>query len=239
MYIIVGNFGNQSIALIQWAIEQKLKSIYVVSVETGWGSKKWQKRVGEAENYAKNHGFTVKRLQAQPTFSDLVHERRIFPSQKFQWCVTFLKGLPLNEWLDKIDPSCQTTILLGKRRLDSRANVDLPEFLEASEHFGQRKVWYPLVNCSDRKFINLIRRSGFSLLTHRSLECEPCIHSRGNDLSRLDPSNITKTKNLENELNVTMFNQDIETMVADAKLNRVSIKEMFTMGCGSPFGCGE
>lgn len=239
MFIIIGNFGNPTIALLQWAIEQKLNPTYVVSVATGWASEEWQKRVQEAENYAKNNGFSIERLQAQPAFSELVHERKHFPSQKFQWCATFLKGLPINDWLDKIDPRCQTTILLGKRRLDTRAYADLPEFLEASEHFGQRKVWHPLVNCSDQEFIDLIRRSGFSLLTHRSLECDPCIHSRGNDLNRLSSTSIIKTKNLEKELNITMFTKDIETMVTDAKLNETSLKDMFTMGCGSPFGCGE
>lgn len=239
MYIVFGNYGNQTLALIQWLISAQLADVTVVSVDTGWADETWLKHVVQVENYARQQGFKVERLRAEPNFADLMRERGQFPSQKFQWCASFLKGLPFIEWLDKVDPRNETCILLGKRRLDSRANIDLPERISKSEHYGEREVWHPLFDCPDEKFIKLIAATGFSLLSHRSLECDPCVNSRDDDFLRLCATTVAKTEKLEHELGKNLFSKPISDMVKNAKPCAANSTDKFNMGCGSPFVCGE
>ncbi len=244
MFCIIGNFGDPTIALIEWLRQWLLKQesmqpVTVLSVDTGWADACWQARVEKAEAYAKSCGFSVVRLQAQPSFPALAVERSQFSSQKFSWCSTYLKALPINEGLDNWDPEGEATVVLGKRRAASRINANLPEFIEESEHFNQRKVWYPLWDCDTQTFNELISRAGFPILNHRSLECEPCIYSNDADFARMSPASIEKTHLLENKLQCTMFNENIETMVANAKLKKVNITDMPIIGCAASFVCGE
>lgn len=239
MYIIFGNYGNQTLAVIQWAINAQLNNVTVVSVATGWADTAWLNHVTRVENYIQQQAFNVVQLQAEPDFPDLMRERGQFPSQKFQWCASFLKGLPLIEWLDKVDPRNEACIILGKRRLDSRANVDLAERVPNSEHYGEREVWYPLFDCSNEKFTKLIAATGFSLLSHRSLECDPCVNSRDDDFLRLTKETILKTETLEQELGKNLFSKPISDMVKNAKPCATNSSDKFNMGCGSPFVCGE
>lgn len=239
MHIIFGNFGRQTLAVIQWAYEQQLTPVSVVSVATGWAADEWQLHVEKAEQYVKQLGFSALRLSSQPAFSELIRERGQFPSRKFQWCAGFLKGLVFNEWLDTIDPRGQALILLGKRRLDSRAYRNLSEFIESSEHFGARKVWHPLIHHGEKEFADLLARAGFSGLDHRSLECDPCIHNQASDFKRMTAKTIARTAQLEQELGQTMFRLGIATMVHHADPVEKDTKDMFNMGCGSPFACGE
>lgn len=240
-YVLVGNFGNESIALMQWIIEAKLaeKSVFV-SIDTGWACDSWLERVEQAERYATQHSLKPVRLQAPASMQQLVRDRKAFPNKKFQWCTSLLKGITLNAWLDEIDPLCESIIMLGKRGLENA----IPEFIEQSEHYQQRKVWHPLTHHTVQMQSDLIHRAGFKVLTHRSLECDPCIHSQSVDLARLSAMNIAQTASLEQEIEQTMFAFNIIDTVKDAQQNEISITQIeFTksidMGCGSPWGCGE
>ena len=72
-------------------------------------------------------------------------------------------------------------ILLGKYRAKSPALITLPEFIEESEHYGERKVWHPLYDHTQEEIVSLVQRSGLSLLHHRSLECDPCVNNTDAD----------------------------------------------------------
>jgi 3'-phosphoadenosine 5'-phosphosulfate sulfotransferase (PAPS reductase)/FAD synthetase len=153
MYVIHGNYGNHTVALMQWALEQNLSNVFVVSIETGWAASIWAKRVEEGEGLARSYGFNPVRLASSADFISLVKDRKEFPSQKFQWCSSFLKGLTLLEWLDKHDPNGEAIIIYGKRREDSRLNLHLQEYIEASAHHNDRKVWYPLYQREHYQFL--------------------------------------------------------------------------------------
>ena len=242
MNIIFGNFGNQTIALIQYAHEQAFNDVYVISVDTGWAAETWQSRVEQGEALARQYGFKVVRLSSKASFADLVRDRQQFPSKKFQWCAGFLKGLPLLDWLDQHDSACEATIILGKRRADSRANAKLTEFIDESEHYGERRVWHPLYKYDDSEFAALIERAGFEVLEHRSLECDPCIHNTSSDFRRMSDSDIKRLRNLEVEVHKLMFREPIDGMVGNAHYyasEDENKEEQFYMGCGSPFACGE
>jgi hypothetical protein len=250
MSILFGNYGNNTIALIQWAYENKLAGVCVVHVETGWTAQEWAEQVQRGQALAHNYGFTPITLTARATFQQLVLDRGRFPSRKFQWCAGFLKGLPFLEWLDENDAAATATILLGSRRADSRARLQLPEFIESSEHFGERRVWYPLVYHDDSTRNALIQRAGFKVLPHRSLECDPCIHSQLNDLQRLSPDTCQRVARLEEQIQQPFFDpetvggmRNMEQAVAWAKqqlpvTDTLSL-EQFDLGCGAFFACGE
>jgi hypothetical protein len=250
MNILFGNYGNNTIALLQWAHENQLAAVYAVHIETGWAAIEWAERVQQGQALARNYGFIPITLQAPATFQQLVLDRGRFPNRKFQWCAGFLKALPLLEWLDEVDASAIATILLGSRRADSRARIQLPEFIESSKHFGERRVWHPLFEQDDLTRNALIHRAGFAVLSHRSLECDPCIHSQIGDLQRLSIDTWQRTAHLEKQVQQPFFApetfggaQNIEQAVVWAKpqpqLTDKHSLEKFDLGCGAFFACGE
>lgn len=239
--IIFGNYGNPTIALIQWAFEQSLSHVYVVSINTGWHASDWFQHVEAVETYAKQLGFQVNRLKAQPNFSDLVRERQQFPSLQFQWCAGFLKGLPFLDWLDQHDLDGQAMILLGKTK-----SVQQPivlEKLENSEHYGGRTVWQPFYQLDYTDLMSYVERAGFDFLPDRSQECWPCIHSRPVDLLKLSTSDIQKVASVEQELKQSFFEipiaLELEKVKNKSNTNDLDQLDVQYQGCGSPFACGE
>lgn len=250
MHVIIANYGNESVALIQWAFEQALNNVHIVSVETGWAAPEWPERVEAAHAWIKSLGFNVHRLTPDFSFQSLVADRGQFPSTKFQWCASFLKALPLLDWLDQHDSSCEATILLASRREMARRFAHLEEFISSSEHYGERRVWHPLYLCTQSERDKLIQKTPLSLLSHRSLECDPCVNSDTHDLARMSIYTIIRLAELENTIGQPMYhipnlfpNSDIKEVVEWAKKQidslSPSLKTLpFDMGCGAPYGCG-
>lgn len=251
MFVIISNYGNESIALIQWAHDQKLKNVTVVNVDTGWSAPCWPAHVQHCKDWVGALGMSPVTLQPKVDFETLMHTQKSFPSRKFSWCANFLKALPLLEWLDStsVDPLAEATILLARRRASSRVNYDLPEWIEEEEKLGDRKVWHPLYLHDNDSRDDLIHKANFEVMPHRSLECDPCINSNLNDVLRMDLSVIQRTAKLENELNAklleTVIYQDqenlfkaIQKLEKSPKLNSFEPTELFDMGCGNAFGCG-
>jgi len=50
-HFIFASYGNDSIALIQWAYEKQLKNVAVIHSDTGWASPTWEERVTKAEQW--------------------------------------------------------------------------------------------------------------------------------------------------------------------------------------------
>jgi len=159
MNIIFGNFGAGTIALIQWAYENKLPDVLVVSIETSWADEAWADTVEKCESYSRSCGFNVERIKPPESFSEYVLERKSFPNYKFQTCAIHLKGLTFLSYLNKKDPECKATILLGRRRVDSQLSADLPETVESSSHYGERKLWHPLYTHGEKGFLELIDKT--------------------------------------------------------------------------------
>jgi len=240
MFVIFGNYGNGTIALIQWmskSFEKKqsetlrsVSRIRVVSIDTGWAAEGWIDHVNKCEEFARSSGFKVERIKAPLSFAELVKDRKAFPSQKFQWCPTLLKGMPLLDYLDNIDPNCEATIILGKRQVDSRASFELPEFIEASDFFNGRKIWHPLYKHTDQDFEKLIKETGIKKLESRSLECNPCINSSANDFQNMNEKDIKKMQKLEKEVGEVMLPKKL----GDPK----HPYDLFARGCGDTYCCG-
>ena len=246
MNIIFGNYGDGTIALIQWAHENALQEVVVCHIDTGFASTsdEWQHQLKKGIALAQSYGFETKVLPAVMTWPELVLKRKTFPSAQFQWCAGWLKGMAFLEYLDEIDVSCLGTILLPKHVTHVRGDVVLQEWESHSPHFGDRRVWQPLYNLSSDYFYELIRRAGFSPLYHRSLECTPCIHSTPADLSRLTLGDQNRVAVLEHSLKQSLFvvdgAQGITAVVEWAQNQPLKHdKSDYHLGCGTPFACGE
>jgi hypothetical protein len=250
-YILICNYGNDSIALIQWMKEANLHhASTLISVDTGWAAPTWHLRTQEVRAWAKHQGFKTFHLKSKTTFPDLMRHRGNFPTPQLQWCAGFLKGLPITEWLESPegDPYGQATIVLAHRRHQSPKRADIHEYIESSEHYLGRTVWHPLLACSETERNRLIQKTPFDVLPHRALECDPCVNSDPNDWLRMDLKTLIATSMLEHALEAPLFPyaapiQDLKTAVealkhAGATWMPDSSMDRFDMGCGSPYGCG-
>jgi 3'-phosphoadenosine 5'-phosphosulfate sulfotransferase (PAPS reductase)/FAD synthetase len=206
-YALSSSYGNDSIAMIQWAREADLENVAVVFVDTGWSAPGWLDRVSRMESWVRSIGFHAAHIKPEIQFEELMEIKKGFPSQRFQWCSGLLKGIPFLNWIDEIDKDNSTIVMIGKRREESKERAKTPEFVESSVYHGGRRVWHPLYahTASDRD--ELLARAGVDVLLHRSKECSPCINSNKSDLRRLNEWEINRTEALEAKVGKTMFRQ--------------------------------
>lgn len=247
-HVISSSYGNDSMALIQLAHELSLDDVTVVYCNTGWAAPGWEDRVELGEALARGYGFNTVQVTSMG-MSDLVRHKKGWPSAQSQFCTGFLKGLPFLCWIDDVDLDCKSVVLIGKRRAESPARANTPEFIHASEYHGGRKVWHPLYLHSDEDRNSLLIRAGIEILDRRSDECSPCANANRKDLRALGPSDIAKVRALEAETGQPMFRAEqhggargIDQVIHWAKYSPGQYKpgqdDLFDAGCGSPFGCG-
>lgn len=249
MNILFGNYGDGTIALIQWAHENKVQNVTVCHMDTGFAAadESWQQQVQQGIVLAQGYGFNTQSLKSVMTWSELVLKQQDFSSAQSAWCAGWLKGVAFLEWLDEVDSACQATIVLPKQVTRSRGDVVLREWENHSPHFGERRVWQPLYDLADHQFYDLIQRAGFSPLYHRSLECAPCVYSKPADLSRLSQRDQEKVAVLEEILVQPLFApsahggaQGIKAVVEWARSEPHEDEKIeYSLGCGTPFACGE
>nr|MBA3535100.1 phosphoadenosine phosphosulfate reductase family protein [Tatlockia sp.] len=208
--IIIGNFGNHSLAVMQALIERGMQGLHFFYVNTGWAAVRWSERVFACSEYARQHGVKVHELKVQATFSEMVRDRQQFPSPKFQWCASFLKGLTLIDYLDDFDPFCEALIISGKRQQDSRRYSTLQEYDFENDFYQGRTLWYPLCQVSDRRFVQLVKRTGFQFEPQQSLECSPCIHTKPEELDQIDQHSLARLEALEQAIGQTMYQVPIQ-----------------------------
>lgn len=203
-YVIFASYGNDSIALIQWAKEKGLKKVCVVYSDTGWAAEWWQDRVKKGEAWVKNIGFTPVTLNSIG-LEALVKKKKGWPRQGIQFCTQELKIFPALDWLKQNDPEKTAVCMVGVRREESANRANWPEWVDESPNHDGREMWSPLVALKDNERNNLIERSGFDVLPHRSMECFPCINSNREDLRVLakDRNRIEAIELIETEMGFT------------------------------------
>jgi 3'-phosphoadenosine 5'-phosphosulfate sulfotransferase (PAPS reductase)/FAD synthetase len=208
MFAISSSYGNDSVALVQLASDMCLDlfdDVFVVFVDTGWAGEGWLDRVGRLEAWVRSLGFVPVRLKPATQFEDLMVSKKGFPNQQYQWCSLQLKALPFIQWLDKTDPYQRATVVIGKRREESRERKDTPEFVDCSEYHGNRRLWHPLFAHTETDRDALLHRAGVRPLPYRSQECAPCVNANRADLLLLSEAEIQRVEDLENEVGKTMF----------------------------------
>jgi 3'-phosphoadenosine 5'-phosphosulfate sulfotransferase (PAPS reductase)/FAD synthetase len=231
--IIRTNYGDESIALVQWAYEAKWEGVVVVYVSTGWEASCWEARILAGEDHVRRCGYELKHLKPTMGFQDYVRGRGAFPSAKFQWCAGFLKALPFLDWLESWDKKGEAIVLLAKRKSAALAQLNMPEWIESCEYHNERSVWHPLINLETRDRDALLASAGFSPLNHRSLECEPCVNSSASDIKRISAEDKLKLKNFETEMGCSFFT---EPLLRGEEYQHYL--DLFYRGCGNRFGCG-
>jgi 3'-phosphoadenosine 5'-phosphosulfate sulfotransferase (PAPS reductase)/FAD synthetase len=204
MNVIFASYGNDSIALIQWAAENKLPDVTVLYSDTGWAAPDWLARVTSGEQLAQSYGFSVVRTTSEGLLA-LVKRKKGWPRQGLQFCTEELKIKPALAWLDANDPLKEATCLIGVRREESANRAQFPEYVLNSDKHGGREVHAPLVRHTEADRDALLSRAGFTPLPHRSMECYPCVNSNRADLRELakDPDRISLIDVTEQEMGYT------------------------------------
>lgn len=200
-HVIFASYGNDSVALIQWAYEQGLKDVHVAYSDTGWAACYWASRVDIAEHWVRDLGFTPHRIKSEG-MEALVKRKKAWPrggGHRFQWCTAALKIEPASKWLDAHDPDGEAICMVGIRREEGAARSDAPEWVEESDNHGGRNLWSPLVRHTEQMRDDLIRKTPLPVLPHRSKECWPCVNARHEELKHLDPERIDYIEALEQD----------------------------------------
>lgn len=244
MNVISASYGNDSVAMIQWAHETGLADVTVAYCDTGWAAPYWPQRVAQGEALAQSYGFQTVRCKSLG-MAELVRMKKGWPGNGQQFCTMHLKGLPFLQWIDEVDPDCKAFVLIGKRRAESEKRKNTPEFIESSEHHGGRTVWHPLYMHTDEARNALLASAGFEVLPHRSRECSPCVNANRPDFLDLTPGEVERVCELEVEIGKPMFRPKrfgaigIHGVVMWAKQgrDRASIEDE-EHDCASLFGCG-
>jgi 3'-phosphoadenosine 5'-phosphosulfate sulfotransferase (PAPS reductase)/FAD synthetase len=244
MNVISSSAGNDSLAMIQWSIEQKILDVHVVFCDTGWSAPGWMSRVEKVHAYAQANGMQT-HIVKSIGMPDLVRTKKGFPGNAQQFCTAHLKGIPFLEWIDENDKSLEAVVMVGKRRAESEARKDTPEYIYNSDYHGGRTLWHPLFLHTHAERDELIKRSGFDVLPHRSLECNPCVNANRQDFLRLTPGEIERVNDLEVEIGKPMFRPKrfsalgIYGVITWAKegRDRGDFAEEDAQ-CASLFGCG-
>lgn len=248
MNVISSSCGNDSVALIQYAYENKIKNVVVVYIDTKWSSQDWPDRVGLISTWVKQLGFDFITIDSMGMES-LVRMKKAFPSNQYQFCTQHLKGVPFLNWIEALDPQAKARVLIGKRRAESTTRSSIDEFVFDSEYHGGRILWHPLYRYSDKDRDELIKRAGFEVLPHRSQECSPCVNANKGDFLLLKPAQIQRVSDLEVDIGRSMFRPKrfnalgIHGVMTWAKygkkkmrLDPAEVESGF--GCDGHYGCG-
>lgn len=243
MLAISVSYGNDSIAMLQWAHETGQQDVWAVYCDTGWASPSWPQRVERGEALARSYGFQTVQCKSMG-MPALVRMKKGWPGNGQQFCTTWLKGVPFLEWIDEADPTRQAVVAVGKRRVESKERADTPEFIEASEYHGGRTVWHPLYMHTDEDRNALLARAGFDPLPHRSRECNPCVNGNRKTFLGLTPGEVERVSDLEAEVGKPMYRPKrfgvigIHGVMVWAKdgRNRADVNEEAD-GCAGLFGC--
>ncbi|TIW05628.1 MAG: phosphoadenosine phosphosulfate reductase, partial [Mesorhizobium sp.] len=202
-FVIFVSYGNDSVALIQWAHEQELEGVAVVFTDTGWMADGWAERVDRAEAWVRTIGFTPHRTNSIG-FRQLARTKKGFPTQRYQWCSLILKIEPGQRWLEKNDPEKRAICLVGVRREESQDRADFPEWLVKSMNHGGRMMLAPFATWDEERRNDYIRRAGFDVLPNRSRECR-CINSNRKDMRDFTEADWSEIKAIEGEIGKPMY----------------------------------
>ena len=203
MNIIFGSGGNDSVALVQWAIEKGLQDLHVAYSNTGWAADFWAERLDKFRALVESNGGTYHEIPSEGMV-ELVKRKKMWPQNGKAFCSFELKIKPAMEWLETIDPAGEAACLVGVRREESAKRAQWPEWIEESENHGGRSLHSPLVRHTEIMRNELIERAGFEVLPHRSMECYPCIPNAGKpDIAMLDKDRISALEIYENEMGET------------------------------------
>lgn len=202
MNVVFVSWGNDSIALVQHLVEQGKTDCICVHSDTGWSAPDWADRVKAGEEFAEASGFESVKIPSIG-MEKLVQLKKGWPSNQHQFCTKELKIAPALAWLDRVDPDKEAVCVIGVRREESKRRASFPEWVEESSGHGGRSLWAPLVRVQTPERDALIKRAGFDVLTHRSMECYPCVNANRADLRMLTDERVREIEKMESDMGFT------------------------------------
>ena len=245
--VVFGSFSDHTIAVIQWLHERRTmlnvtSTVYVVTVNTGWSSKAWALRTHSALQWCESLGMTPVVLDAPVDFESAVLARTRFPTAKFQWCASMLKGLPFLQWLNEVDPQNETVIIQGTNPSTLGAQVE--RIKDECEFHGDRSMFRPLNNSSPEALEALIMKTPFTVDRHwRSQECQPCVKCSKATLHQTGYDDLIKVQELENRLRLNWYNQPVDgkntlyQQMTERMMASSETQKLYA-GCSDPYACG-
>lgn len=209
--------GKDSVALWLWARRTGLDPI-AVYLDTGW---EWDGHEAHLDNLERLIGPFI-RLRPVETFEQITRRKKSFPSRVRKWCTEELKLKPFRAWLDAYRDSTSedVTVLLGIRREESAKRADPLKTPEREwSDFYDCAVWRPILDWTVEQVIAEHRAANVPMhpLYHEGAErvgCFPCVNASKAELAivgRLAPERIARIRELEKEMNATMFTRDRRT----------------------------
>lgn len=231
MNIFFSSFGNDSLALIQWGIEQGLKDMHVAYSNTGWARDDWPDRVAKAKDWVENYGATFHQIESEG-FEALVRRKKAFPTNGMAFCSYELKIEPATEWLEKIDPDKKAVCYTGVMRIESNARADWPEVIEESTNHGGRKLVSPMATFSEWQRDELLARTPFEKLSHRSAECWPCVNANKADIQMVEPERVRFISDFEKSMGVGIRSGNPKYMFRKSKHGGAEgFKQVYERAC--------
>lgn len=230
--VVIGtSWGNDSVALVQWCVEQGLTDVTCLYNDTGWSwlaygnQEGWSDRVDRMEAWARSLGFKTARTTSIGMRA-LVHKRKGWPRQGMQFCTDELKIDPTRKWLAEHDPMGVAVCMNGKRRSESAVRAETPEWIEESDAHGGRRLRQPLFEHDDAARDALVIRAGHEVLPHKSRECM-CVNANADDLQSWPEVVIATVDEVELELGVSPETGKPKTMFRPAKkMGATGIREV-------------
>ncbi len=203
-HIIFASGGNDSVALVQWAHEERMTHVNVAYSNTGWAATWWPLRMVKFQAWVESLGFIYHEIPSEGMES-LIVWKKAWPANKPKFCTFELKIKPAQAWLDKIDPAKDAICMVGVRREESAERRNWPRNIDRSESHGGRVLFSPLVEYTEAERNELILRAGYTVLPHRSKECSPCVTANRADFRLLEEPEIDRVRRNEASTGRNMF----------------------------------
>lgn len=233
MNIICCSGGNDSVALIQWAYDTRLKDVTVLYNYTGWEISWWNDRMKEVQVLCDKYKFKYT-CTFGVTFKELVRFKKGFPmaASNMQFCSYYLKKQPTLEWLGKKDPSGEAIIYIGIRRCESQNRANHPRSIIADMRYDGRAMEFPLVNYTDMDRDLMVEKTKMDILLHGSMECFPCINSKRADFRLLSKyqDRIDELAEFEIEMGYTSKGKPRVMFRPYRHMGAIGIKEVVRWG---------
>jgi len=231
--VVAASYGNDTIALIQWCVEQGLTDVTCLYNDTGWSwlgygnHEGWAERVERMEAWVRTLGYRTARTVSIGMEALVLSTRGSgWPRQGMQFCTEVLKINPALAWLAENDPRGVALCMNGKRRAESTVRSQTPEWIEASGAHGGRRLRQPLFAHDDAERDALIERAGHAVLPHKSRECI-CVNSNAQDLQQWPEGVVARVERIEQLAGVSPSTGKPKTMFRPArKLGATGIREV-------------
>jgi 3'-phosphoadenosine 5'-phosphosulfate sulfotransferase (PAPS reductase)/FAD synthetase len=202
MNIIFASGGNDSIALFQFCVQAKMKELHVAYSDTGWSADWWPERIQKIKSYVESCGAIFHIIESEGMVN-LIKRKKAWPANGMAFCSYELKIKPAMEWLESIDPEKEARCLVGVRREESARRRQWPLIVDESENHGGRQLYSPLVAHTEEQRNLLIKKAGFEVLPHRSMECYPCVNASKADIRMLPKERIDYIEAVEIDMGHT------------------------------------